>query len=177
MKTSATLLLSALALAAAPTVLGQGAPGKQVVKTDPLTGYQEAPGAISTTGSGEFVAEIDDDAEIISYVLTYSIEGGTAIQAHIHFGARSTAVAGNIAAFLCGGGGQSPCPLVSGTVTGVITPAHVIGPAAQGIEPGSFEELVRAMRSGVTYVNVHSTRWPGGEIRGQINDRNERQVK
>ena len=55
-----------------------------------------------------------------------------------------------------------------GTVTGVITPADVIGPTNQGIEPGSFEELVRAIDAGATYANVHSTRWPAGEIRGQI---------
>jgi hypothetical protein len=52
-----------------------------------------------------------------------------------------------------------------------------LDPRHKGIEPSSFEELVRAMRSGVTYVNVHTTRWPDGEIRGQIADHNERQVK
>ena len=31
-----------------------------------------------------------------------------------------------------------------------------------------FDELLRAIRAGATYVNVHSTRWPGGEIRSQI---------
>ena len=44
----------------------------------------------------------------------------------------------------------------------------VQSPASQGIEPGSFAELVRAMEVGATYANVHSMRWPGGEIRGQI---------
>ena len=44
----------------------------------------------------------------------------------------------------------------------------MIGPAGQGVEAGSFAELVRAIRAGYTYVNVHTTRWPGGEIRGQI---------
>jgi hypothetical protein len=44
----------------------------------------------------------------------------------------------------------------------------VIGPADQGIDPGEFDELVRAMRAGVTYANVHTTRFGGGEIRGQI---------
>ena len=53
-------------------------------------------------------------------------------------------------------------------VTGVITPADIIGPTTQGIEPGSFDEAVRAIRAGATYANVHSTRWPQGEIRGQI---------
>jgi hypothetical protein len=28
--------------------------------------------------------------------------------------------------------------------------------------------LLRAMRNGATYVNVHSETWPSGEIRGNI---------
>jgi hypothetical protein len=28
--------------------------------------------------------------------------------------------------------------------------------------------MVKAIRSGVAYVNVHSTLYPGGEIRGQL---------
>jgi hypothetical protein len=30
------------------------------------------------------------------------------------------------------------------------------------------------MRSGIAYANIHTTRWPGGEIRGQINDNDQR---
>ena len=180
MKIKAKLLLSAIAFLAAPAVLAQGAPGKaRFVKSDVMTGYQESvqpPGSISSTGTGEFIAEIDDDAQVITFELTYSgLEGGAVTQAHIHFGARGTT--GGISAFLCGGGTKpAPCP-PAGTVTGTITPADVQGPTLQGIEPGSFEELVRAMRSGVTYVNVHTNRWLSGEIRGQIHDHNERQVK
>jgi hypothetical protein len=32
-----------------------------------------------------------------------------------------------------------------------------------------MDELIKAIRAGATYVNVHSTTWPGGEIRSQIN--------
>jgi hypothetical protein len=52
----------------------------------------------------------------------------------------------------------------------VLTPANVIGPAAQGVAPGEFAELVRAIRAGVTYANVHTTTHGSGEIRGQISD-------
>jgi hypothetical protein len=51
---------------------------------------------------------------------------------------------------------------------------HVIGPAGQGIAAGEFAEIVRAIRAGRAYANVHSTKFPGGEIRGQINDDNQK---
>jgi hypothetical protein len=40
--------------------------------------------------------------------------------------------------------------------------------AGQGIAAGDFAELVRAIRAGKAYVNVHSSVFPGGEIRGQL---------
>ena len=44
----------------------------------------------------------------------------------------------------------------------------MIGPAGQGIAPGEYNELLRAIRAGVTYANVHSTKFPSGEIRAQL---------
>ena len=61
-------------------------------------------------------------------------------------------------------------PGTEGTVTGVITPAQVVGPAGQGIAAMEFGELVRALRAGAAYANVHTTTFGGGEIRGQIGD-------
>ncbi|MGH2898397.1 MAG: CHRD domain-containing protein, partial [Solirubrobacteraceae bacterium] len=64
--------------------------------------------------------------------------------------------------------GTQSCPPGPATVTGTLKAVDVIGPAAQGIAAGEFEELRRAISAGATYVNVHSTRWPGGEIRSQL---------
>ncbi len=77
--------------------------------------------------------------------------------------------------FLCTNLGNGPvgtqaCP-PSGTVTGTIRPVDVIGPAGQGIAAGEFDELVAAIRAGATYANVHTDLRPGGEIRGQLGDR------
>lgn len=65
--------------------------------------------------------------------------------------------------------GTPPCPLGSGTVEGTVDASDVVGPSGQGITTGEFAEALRAIRSGITYANVHSTKFPGGEIRGQIN--------
>ena len=100
-----------------------------------------------------------------------STGGGSVLFAHIHFGARG--VNGGVIAFLCGGGSKPACP-PSGTVSGTIVAADIVGPNAQGIETGSFDEAVRAIRAGAVYANVHTTRWSGGEIRGQVNDANQR---
>jgi CHRD domain-containing protein len=129
-----------------------------------LIGFSEVP-ANSTTGTGEFKLEIQSNDQI-SYRLTYRALDAAASQAHIHFGQRD--VSGGIAAFLCGGGGKPACPATEGTVNGTIVAADVIGPAGQGIAAGEFAELLRAIRAGKTYANVHSSKFPGGEIRGQI---------
>jgi hypothetical protein len=135
-----------------------------------LNGYEETP-AVSTAGNGSFVADITDGGSAIKYKLTYSGLEGNVTQAHIHFGQKS--VAGGISTFLCSNLGNGPagtqaCPPAPATVTGTIHAADIIGPTAQGIGPGQLDELVRAIRSGVAYANVHSTTWPGGEIRAQL---------
>ncbi|HEV8339936.1 MAG TPA: CHRD domain-containing protein [bacterium] len=157
-----TLLIAAPPGPAAPTAPAAPADGTFQVVARPLIGFDEVP-PVSTVGRGTFRATVT--ATSIEYELTYNNLEGTASAAHIHFGQRW--VSGGVAAFLCGGGDKPPCP-PSGTVTGTIDAADVIGPATQGIAAGEFVELRRAIRAGVTYVNVHSDLFPGGEIRWQI---------
>ncbi len=133
-----------------------------------LHGYNEVP-AVSSTGAGEFTARVDDDA--IEYELSYADLEAAALAAHIHLGQKD--VTGGVAAFLCGGGGKPACP-AAGTVTGTIVAADVIGPTGQGIAAGELAELVAAIRAGQTYVNVHTTKHPGGEIRGQVREDSSR---
>jgi hypothetical protein len=142
--------------------------GANVPTTPPAspTATEEG-GAVSTTGRGRFSAKVRNDT--IEYRLSYeALEGTATTGAHIHFGQRHTL--GGVSAFLCGGD-KPACPPTatpSGGITGTITAANVRGPAAQGIEPGNIAELIAAMRAGVTYVNVHTNKWPSGEIRGQV---------
>jgi hypothetical protein len=127
-----------------------------------LGGYQEVP-SISTTGHGTFTAKLKNGQ--IEYRLTYSNLEGTAQQAHIHLAQRG--VNGAVVAFLCGGGTKPACP-ASGPVTGTIVAADIIAVPAQGIAAGEINEVIRAMRAGATYANVHTSLFSGGEIRGQV---------
>jgi hypothetical protein len=130
-----------------------------------LIGFEEVP-SVSTVASGKFSARIDRSAQMIEYELSFEDLEANSLFAHIHLGQRTAN--GGVSVFLCGGGDKPACPATSGTVEGTIDPTDVIGPTGQGIAPGEFEELVRAIRAGVTYANVHSAKFPGGEIRGQI---------
>ena len=138
--------------------------------SEELTGYEEVP-ALSTTGEGKFRASIRSHGSAIDYRLSYAkLEGGV-LQAHIHLG--QEAVNGGISAFLCtnlgnGPAGTDPCPPAPATISGTITAEDVVGPTGQGIEAGAIDELVRAMRAGATYVNVHTDKYTGGEIRAQL---------
>ena len=146
-----------------------------------LTGYEEVP-SVSTTATGEFNAKISNDGTRIDWQLSYADLEGTIQQSHIHFG--QAGVNGGISVFLCtnlgnGPAGIQPCPAPPATISGTIVAADVspnipatAAARTQGINTGEIDELVKAMRAGATYVNVHSTTWPGGEIRSQIDGNN-----
>jgi hypothetical protein len=164
----AVLTVGALALVAATALADGGNGGAHKAS---LNGYEEvvggpgpSTGSVSTTGHGRLTLRVEGN--VIHFRLRYEdIEGGDATQAHIHFAQRH--VGGGVIAFLCGGS-ETPCTEPDGDITGTITPPEIIGPGDQGIEPGSFAEAVRAIRAGAVYANVHSARWPEGEIRGQV---------
>lgn len=135
-----------------------------------LSGFHEVV-PVLTTGSGEFTATVDPTRTSLTFTLSYSGLLADATQAHIHFGQRG--VNGGVMVFFCtnltppaGVPQPKPCPLREGTVEGTVTAADVVGPTGQGITPFNFDNVISAILSGHTYVNVHSTRWPGGELRG-----------
>jgi hypothetical protein len=138
-----------------------------------LSGYAETPLALSTPGVGKFDAVLSRRTQEIRYRLSYSALPSAVTQSHIHFGAPSQS--GGISAFLCtnlgnGPAGTQACPPAPATITGTIHAADVIGPTGQGIAAGEFDELANAMEAGVTYVNVHTTQFPAGEIRSQLEE-------
>jgi hypothetical protein len=166
---------SVLLLAVGSYALADGGSSRSSVR---MIGYEEVP-SVSTAASGEFRAKIRGDQ--IDWTLTYRDLEGDVQQAHIHLGQRS--VNGGITVFLCTNLGNGPtgtqgaqaCPPDPATVSGTIRAADVSPniPAtqaarSQGLDTGEFAELVAAIKAGVTYANVHTTKFPGGEIRAQV---------
>jgi hypothetical protein len=165
--------LAAAAVATAATVVGAAtvATGSDRGDREVLTGYEEVP-TLSTPGNGELRLSIPRRTGEVGYELSFRDTESDVTQAHIHFG--GAALNGPVVVFLCtnlgnGPAGTPPCPAGGGTVTGTFGAEDVGGGAAeQGLAAGELDELVRAIRAGATYVNVHTVVRTGGEIRAQI---------
>lgn len=170
------LALVSCVLAATATAVVSAQQGFKVIR-ESLSGYNEVP-AVSTTGNATFKARIGNDGSQIDWELSYSDLEGSIAQSHIHLG--NLGVNGGISVFLCtnlgnGPAGTQPCPPSPATISGTIVAADVspnipatAAARAQGINTEEIDELVAAIRAGSTYVNVHTTLWPGGEVRSQI---------
>ena len=157
------LLVSFLALAIGGAAPALGAEGLSAQ----LNSYEETPSTLNSPGTGVFLGLIDNDETAINYQLFYSdLQGATVLFAHIHFG--KPGESGGVVAFLCGGGGKPACAAPGSLITGVILPANVQALAGQNLAAGDMAAFVRAIRSGFTYVNVHTNAFPSGELRGQI---------
>lgn len=146
-----------------------------------LTGFYEVgglnneTGAILSGGTATADVELDKSAQTATYTLTISGTFSSAVtQSHIHFG--KVHVPGGILVFFCsnlsnGPAGTPTCP-TSGTVTGTWTATSVVL-NAQNVTPGDFDALVAALESNTAYANLHTAKFPAGEIRGQMQHSDE----
>jgi len=109
-----------------------------------LNGAQEVP-AVNTTARGYARIVLNQAAGTINYTIVFNGLQGTQNNAHIHTGSRTATGPVTINFGVVGGN--------SGTISGTanITPAQITTMRAHGF-----------------YVNVHSSVFPGGEIRGQL---------
>jgi CHRD domain len=160
----ATVVAAAAAMFVTP-VLGQQTPTPYAAH---LTGYEETPLTLNTTGSGDFKAIVSADGTSISYMLMYRDLSSPATQSHIHFG--RPAIGGGIVLWLSTIPTPQPCPPFPATIFGTLTAADVVAVSGQGIDagPAGFAEMLEALRTGSAYANVHTTLRPGGEVRGRL---------
>jgi hypothetical protein len=142
-----------------------------------FSGFQEVgalnneTGAIFSQGQGQLLLNVDTGNRLINFQLTFSGLSAPVTVSHIHFGQRH--VPGGVMVFFCSNlpnppPGTQACPSGGGTVTGTITGANVVGPTAQNVSAGDFDAVVAALNANTAYGNIHTTKFPAGEIRGQI---------
>jgi hypothetical protein len=108
-----------------------------------LAGSQETPKNTSK-GKGSFTGKVVEKgkSKTLTWKLTFSGLSGAAQAAHIHLGKKG--VAGPVAIPLCG-----PCK------SGAHGAAKIT------------EKIVQAFEANKAYANVHTAKYPNGEIRGQ----------
>ena len=163
----AGFLALSLVAAGVTVAVAHGGKGNGKHLDGKLDGFQEVP-SISTLAEGKIKLKVNGSS--IQYKLKYRgfAAGNDVLFAHIHLGQEATN--GGVAAFLCGGGGKPACPQGSGEVSGTIVAADVQAIANQGLAANDIGALIRAIKAGATYANVHSDNFQNGEIRGQIGD-------
>lgn len=125
-----------------------------------LSGGEEVPPRASGASGA---AGVSVDGDVINFSL--EVHGITnVIGAHIHLAEAGSN--GPIRLSLFPGGSVN----ITDTPTGPIDGVFVRGSAPSSDLQGgvSLADFVNAMRSGGAYVNVHTTVFPGGEIRGQL---------
>ncbi|MCC6318996.1 MAG: CHRD domain-containing protein [Gemmatimonadaceae bacterium] len=122
-----------------------------------LNGLNEKPNAVTTTATGSAVVTVlsPDSIEWVVYV-----SGMDSITAG-HFHAGDVNSSGPVMYFTFGG------PTTGRGVTGVLNSGIA---TRQSTFSGVFnyDSLLKRIRAGTTYLNVHTRRYPPGEIRGQV---------
>ncbi len=130
--------------------------------TATLSGAVQVP-AVKTMATGHATFRLSKDGQSISYTLTVKkIDHVT--MAHIHLAPAGKD--GPPVVWLYPTKTYTERPgKVSGLLSrGTFTAAQLVGP----LKGKPLADLLKDMRDGDAYVNVHTTANPGGEIRGQI---------
>ena len=136
------LAIAAVALAGCASVQGvmpDWMPGSGAIKVS-LTGTEQVP-PLNVPGSGSGAFRVAEDGTISGSVTTKDVQG---TMAHIHRGAK-------------GANGPVIVPLDKNGDTYTV-------PAGRKLTPAQIEDL----KKGNLYVNVHTNRNKGGEVRGQL---------
>ena len=128
---------------AAPAVNG----GRPLSTT--LTGAAEVPGPGDPNATGEAEITLNQGQGRVCFAVSWANVEGTVTMGHIHVGS-------------AGASGGVVVPLFSGSYAGTDSTSGCV----QNVEP-SLIKAIRMDPSGY-YVNLHSTAFPGGALRGQL---------
>jgi Cu/Zn superoxide dismutase len=136
-----------------------------------LTGDNEVP-PVNTDATGRIRLIVNSAQDAVDYQISLSNLNGIVTGAHIHSGGSSTNgpivanlnVHGAFASASAGGGGGGGSATTSTSTGGTVTFADLKGPLAGK----QISDLIKLIKDGKAYVNVHTDQNPDGEIRGQL---------
>jgi hypothetical protein len=156
-------------LAAAIGVVGALALGGAVLagttqyRSEPVGAF-ELPTATNSTAEGSFKLKLAPDGESARFDLkiTEPIENVT--QSHLHLGGASDI--GGVVVWLYPA--APPAMLIPGTTDGQLASGTITVDNLVGTLAGDWDGFVTALEEGQIYVNVHTSAFPGGEIRDQV---------
>ena len=120
---------------------------------------------VQSTATGTWEGVLNRSSNTMTYTLSYQGLGTTSRFGHIHAPAATTTTAGVVVDFTNATFGTMVVGATSGTASGTINFANNVTIQGNSVPGDSLRKL---MDSGLTYVNVHSQTYGGGEIRGQI---------
>lgn len=128
-----------------------------------LKGENEVP-EVETDAQGQAIFKLSRDGTSIHYkLITANIENVS--MAHIHLAPAGEN--GPVVAWLYPA--APPPQLIEGRFQGVLAEGMITADGLAGpLEGQTMDDLLHEMREGNTYVNVHTTQHPAGEVRGQI---------
>lgn len=128
-----------------------------------MSGKEEVP-VRDTEAQGQTNFQVSPDGESISYkLIVANIEN--VLQSHIHVAPAGSN--GGIVVWLYPS--APPAQLIPGRSDGVLAEGVITESSLVGSLAGQpLSALLDAMRAGNTYVNVHTSQFPPGEVRGQI---------
>jgi hypothetical protein len=162
-------LLWVLGLVAASVLLPPTAYAVPMTFVAHLSGANELPNPVQSPGTGLAVIVLDPTAETIQLDVSFSGLTSNDQAAHIHccapFGTNA-GVSTTIPAFL-----DFPLNTTSGTYSHMflLTDSTFYNPAFDGPTTAQKEQaFIAGVLGEMTYFNIHTVNFPGGEIRGQL---------
>jgi hypothetical protein len=138
-----------------------------------LSGPAESP-ANASPGIGYATAVLDEDIGTMQLDVTFSGLIGNTTASHIH-GPTATAFTGTAGVmtttptfpgFPSGVTSGSYSKLIDLTVSGSYNPSYVSSTLNGGSLGNAYNNFLLAMDTGKAYINIHTSVFPGGEIRG-----------
>ena len=168
------LIAATAGIATALVFLIPAAQAATITLVSPLTGAAETP-PTGSPGTGFATVVLDTTAQTLFVDVSFSGLTGTTTASHIHcclpgpFQNANEPVATQVPTFA-----NMPLGVTSGSFTQTLnlTLASSYNPAFITLEGGTVAgaeaALITGLENGETYLNIHTSTFPGGEVRGVL---------